>query len=160
MGPDTMILVFWMLSFKPTFSLSSFTFLVRLPWEAFLKFFASCHKCDVICISDTIDISPCNLDSSLCFIPTCSLLPNPPQSKVLYHILKCQVSVNLPSTLLKLYKLLPCTMLFKCCIQYPSKFWKLSSGHRTGKGQFLFQSQRKAMQRIFKIPHNYTHFTC
>ena len=26
MGPDAMILVFWMLSFKPTFSLSSFTF--------------------------------------------------------------------------------------------------------------------------------------
>ena len=25
MGPDAMILVFWMLSFKPTFSLSSFT---------------------------------------------------------------------------------------------------------------------------------------
>ena len=23
--------------------------------------------------------------------------------------------------------------------------WKLSSGHRTGKGQFSFQSQRKAM---------------
>ena len=30
MGPDTMILVFWMLSFKPTFSLSSFTFMKRL----------------------------------------------------------------------------------------------------------------------------------
>ena len=27
MGPDAMILVFWMLSFKPTFSLSSFTFI-------------------------------------------------------------------------------------------------------------------------------------
>ena len=26
MGPDAMIFVFWMLSFKPTFSLSSFTF--------------------------------------------------------------------------------------------------------------------------------------
>ena len=26
-GPDVMILVFWMLSFKPTFSLSSFTFI-------------------------------------------------------------------------------------------------------------------------------------
>ena len=26
-----------------------------------------------------------------------------------------------------------------------SKFGKLSSGHRTGKGQFSFQSQRKAM---------------
>ena len=30
MGPDAMILVFWMLSFKPTFSLSSFTFTKRL----------------------------------------------------------------------------------------------------------------------------------
>ena len=38
-------------------------------------------------------------------------------------------------------------MLWKCCIQYASKFGKLSSGHRTGKGQFSFQSQRKAMPR-------------
>ena len=30
MGPDIMILVSWMLSFKPTFSLSSFTFIKRL----------------------------------------------------------------------------------------------------------------------------------
>ena len=29
MGPDAMILVFWMLSFKPTFSLPSFTFCYR-----------------------------------------------------------------------------------------------------------------------------------
>ena len=29
MGPDDMILVFWMLNFKPTFSLSSFTFIKR-----------------------------------------------------------------------------------------------------------------------------------
>ena len=33
----------------------------------------------------------------------------------------------------------------KCCTQYANKFGKLSSGHRTGKGQFSFQSQRKAM---------------
>ena len=33
----------------------------------------------------------------------------------------------------------------KCCTQYVSKFGKLSSGHRTGKGHFSFQSQRKAM---------------
>ena len=31
--------------------------------------------------------------------------------------------------------------------QYTSKFGKLSSGHRTGKGQFSFQSQRKAMPK-------------
>ena len=30
MGPDPMILVFWMLSFKPDFSLSSFTFIKKL----------------------------------------------------------------------------------------------------------------------------------
>ena len=30
---------------------------------------------------------------------------------------------------------------------YASKFGKLSSGHQTGKGQFSFQSQRKAMPK-------------
>ena len=38
-------------------------------------------------------------------------------------------------------------MLWKCYTQYASKFGKLSSGHRTGKGQFSFQSQRKAMPK-------------
>ena len=38
-------------------------------------------------------------------------------------------------------------MLWKCCTQYASTFGKLSSGHRTGKGQFSFQSQRKAMPK-------------
>ena len=38
-------------------------------------------------------------------------------------------------------------MLWKCCTQYVSKFGKLSSGHRTGKGQISFQFQRKAMPK-------------
>ena len=38
-------------------------------------------------------------------------------------------------------------MLLKYSIQYASKFGKLSSGHRTGKGQFSFQSQRRAMPK-------------
>ena len=38
-------------------------------------------------------------------------------------------------------------MLWKCCTQHASKFGKLSSGHRTGKDQFLFQFQRKAMPK-------------
>ena len=38
-------------------------------------------------------------------------------------------------------------MLFKCYTQYASKFGKFNSGHRTGKGQFSFQSQRKAMPK-------------
>ena len=36
-------------------------------------------------------------------------------------------------------------MLWKCCTQYPSNLGKLSSGHRTGKGQFSLQFQRKAI---------------
>ena len=38
-------------------------------------------------------------------------------------------------------------MLLKCCTQYASIFGKLSHGQRTGKGQFSFQFQRKAMPK-------------
>ena len=34
-------------------------------------------------------------------------------------------------------------MLWKCCTQYASKFGKLSSGHRIGKGQFLIPIPKK-----------------
>ena len=43
----------------------------------------------------------------------------------------------------KSWKVMP----WKRCSQYASKFGKLSSGHRTGKGQLSFQSQRKAMPK-------------
>ena len=36
---------------------------------------------------------------------------------------------------------------WKCCTQYVSKFGKLSSGHKIGKGQFSFQSERKAIPK-------------
>ena len=35
----------------------------------------------------------------------------------------------------------------KCCTQYARKFGKLSRGHRTGKGQLSFQSQRKTIPK-------------
>ena len=38
-------------------------------------------------------------------------------------------------------------MLLKYYIQYASKFGKLSSGHRTGKGQFSFQSHQRIARR-------------
>ena len=63
MGPDAMILVFWMLSFKPAFH-SLFHF-----YQETLQFlFAFCCKGNVICVSEVIDIFPGNLDFSLCFI--------------------------------------------------------------------------------------------
>ena len=54
--------VFWMLSFKPAFSLSSFTFIRRL----FSSSSPSAIRGGVICISEVIDISSDNPDSSLC----------------------------------------------------------------------------------------------
>ena len=50
---------------------------------------------------------------------------------------------GIPVELLKSWKM----MLWKCYTQYASKFGKLSSGHRTGKGQFSFQSLRKAIPK-------------
>ena len=38
-------------------------------------------------------------------------------------------------------------MLWKCCTQHASKFGRLSSGHRTVKGQFSLQFQIKAMSK-------------
>ena len=62
MGLDAIILVFWMLSFKPTFSLSSLTFIKRLFSSSSLSAMSG-----VICISEVIDVSSGNLDSSLCW---------------------------------------------------------------------------------------------
>ena len=39
----------------------------------------------------------------------------------------------------------------KVCTQHDRKFGKLSSGHRTGKGQFSFQCQRKSMPKNVQI---------
>ena len=45
---------------------SFFTLLIHFHQEALQFLFAFCHKDGVICISEVIDISPRNLDSSLC----------------------------------------------------------------------------------------------
>ena len=47
----------------------------------------------------------------------------------------------------KLFQILKDEAVKMCCTQYASKFGKLSSGHRTGKGPFSFQSQRQAMPK-------------
>ena len=49
--------------------------------------------------------------------------------------------------------------LFQILKDDASKCGKLNSGHRTGKGQFSFQSQRKAMPKNAQLPHNCTHLT-
>ena len=47
----------------------------------------------------------------------------------------------------ELFQILKDDAVEKCCTQYVSKFGKLSSGHKTGKGQFSLQSQRKQMPK-------------
>ena len=64
MGPDAMIFIF----FNVGFQASLFTLLFHFHQEALQFLFAFYHKGDVICISEVIDISPSNLDSSLYFI--------------------------------------------------------------------------------------------
>ena len=65
-------------------------------------------------------------------------------------ILECEVKWALESItkhktsggdgiLAELFQILK-VMLLKCCTQYASKFGKLSSGHRTAKGQLSFKS--------------------
>ena len=62
-------------------------------------------------------------------------------------ILECEVKQALRSITMnkasggdgipvELFQILKDDAVIKCCTQYVSKFGKLSSGHRTGKGQF------------------------
>ena len=63
MGLDAMILIFWILSFKLAFSLSSFTLFKRL--------FSSSSLLDIRVVyvhTEVVDISSDNLDCSLPFI--------------------------------------------------------------------------------------------
>ena len=54
----------------------------------------------------------------------------------------------------ELFQILKDDAVVKCCTQYVSKFGKLSRGHRTGKGQFAVQSQRKAMPKNAQTTHS------
>ena len=60
----------------------------------------------------------------------------------------------------KLFQILKDLIVLKCCTQYASKLGKLSSGHRTGKGQFSSKSQRRVMPKNVQITiqlHSYLH---
>ena len=62
---------------------------------------------------------------------------------------------GIPAELFQILKDDAVNVLHSIC----SKFGKLSSGHRTGKGQFSFQSQRKAIPKDAQTTANCTHLT-
>ena len=83
-------------------------------------------------------------------------------------ILECEVKWALESITTKLVEMMEFQLsyfkswkmlLWKCCTQYASKFGKFSSGHRTVKSQFSFQSQRKAMPKNAQTTSQLTHLT-
>ena len=88
-------------------------------------------------------------------------LHNPDHNGVITHlepdILECEVKWALGSIAMnkagggdgipaELFHIQKMTLL-KCCTQYASKFGKLSSGHRSGNGQFSLQSQTNAIAK-------------
>ena len=73
MEKDAMNLIFWMLNFKPAFSLFSFTFIKML----FNSYLLSAIRLFITCISEVFDSSTKNLDSSFRFI----------QPSILYDVL-------------------------------------------------------------------------
>ena len=75
------------------------------------------------------------LSSSKCFIVIYGILDNTTN--------KASGGDGIPVELFQILK----DDAVKVCTQYASNFGKLSSGHRTGKGQFSFQYQRKAMPK-------------
>ena len=66
MGPDTIILVFWMLSFKPAFSLSSFTLIKRLFSSSLLSAILVSHS---VQFSSVAQSCPTLCDPMNCSIP-------------------------------------------------------------------------------------------
>jgi len=116
MESDAMILVFWMLSFKPAFSLSSFTFIKRLfsssllsaimvVWSAYLKLLIFLEAilvpaCDSSCLAFHVMYSAyklnkqgdCSMSGSDCCFLTCIHVSQAADKVVCYsHLLK-----NLP----------------------------------------------------------------
>ena len=86
-------------------------------------------------------------------------------------ILKCEVKWALRSITMnkasggdgipvELFQILKDDAVIKCCTQYVSKFGKLSIGYRTKKVNFHPNFKERQSQRMFKLPHNYTHLTC
>ena len=129
--------VFWMLGFKPAVSLSSFTIIKRLFSSSSLSAIrvVSSAYLRLLIFLPAILIPACVSHSSA-FHMMYSAQEASWQTKPV-EVMEFQLSY------FKSWKMI----LWKCYTQYASKFGRLSSGHRTGKGQFSFQSQRKAIPK-------------
>ena len=124
-----------------------------LEWK--LTFFQSCGNCCVFQICWHIECSymkkdvhdPDNHDGVITHLD-----PDILESKVKWALgsiatNKANGGDGIPAELFQILK----DESVKVCTQHDRKFGKLSSGHRTGKGQFSFQCQRKSMPKNVQI---------
>ena len=68
---------------------------------------------------------------------------------------KASGGYGIPVELFQILKDDAVKVLYSMCQQ----IGKLRSGHRTGKGQFSFQYQKRQCQRMLKLLHNCSHLT-
>ena len=107
---------FWMWSSKPTFSLSSFTFIKRLFSSSLF-----CHEGGVICLSEVMDISPGNLDSSLCFFQS-RVSHNKHFLGNYYLVFAGYEEVSLPISFLRREIFRNTVISFKCCLRHKNTY--------------------------------------
>ena len=69
---------------------------------------------------------------------------------------KASGSDEIPVELFQILKDDAVKVLHSICHQ----FGKLSSGHRTSKGEFYSNPKERKCQKMLKLPHNCTHLTC
>ena len=129
MGPDAMILVFWMLNFKPTFSLFSYTFIKRL--------FSSSS------LSDIRVVSSANL-RLLIFLPAI-LIPACASSSPVFLMVYSAYKLNKEDDLESIYRNLIIISFYKInkifciCFFYPLRILFRQNFYKFGcKIVFLF----------------------
>ena len=150
MGPDAMIFIFWMLSFKPTFSLSTFACIKRLfssPPPSAIRVVSSAYL-RLLIFLQAILIPAC-ASSSPAFLMMYSAYElnnqgdniqpwRPPFPIWNQSVVPCPVLTVAPW---------PAYRFLQRQVRWSGIPISFRIFHRTEKGQFSFQSQRKAMPK-------------
>ena len=97
MGLDTMIFVFWMLSFKPDYSLSSFTLIKRLFSSSSLSAIRCSVQSSHSVMSDSFDLMDCSRPGFPVHHQLPELAQNSCPSSQSNHLILCHPLLLLPS---------------------------------------------------------------
>ena len=133
MGPDAMIFLFWMLSFKPTFSLSTFTF------KLYKKGLHDPDNHDGVITDLEPDILECEVKWALESITTN----------------KASGGDRIPVELFQILKDDAVKVLHSICQQ----IWKTQQWPQDWKRSVFIPVPKKGNAKVFKLLHNCSHLT-